>query len=445
MSNNKKLFNQIINVHYSTDFSSIDRIYPPFFVWDKNEKNLIEKYFKRMRRKCDEFDLYIHFPYCQEKCAFCRHCSSVASDQSRFDEYLIFLEKEIIKYGEYFSRPQIGHIYFGGGTPTLFNLEKVIHLLNENFTVLSGFQLNIESTFAYLDFDKIKKLKTLGITRLVLGVQSFDQVVLKKINRTQTREYFKQVYDWSREIGIETVNVELMGGLPGQTYESFMMDLNYLINLKVDSIHIYSYMQTPKTPLGKIGENKVDNELKIKMISDGEKLLAENDYHYYGDDYSRKRADRNLSISRVNRLGIGKLALGISASGYIPSKNWQVLSYINTIDLSKYKALLHENKFPVDKFYNSNKDEAMRSLLISNLRMLDRKNLDGKLVKYLYRKFRKEIALIKKECEVIDDDNQLLVKDWLVNSKYLYSKKILKKCMKIIERDFPNVSDEIIF
>lgn len=445
MNNSKKLFNKIINVHYSTDFSSIDRIYPPFFVWDENRKNRIEKYFKKMKNKCPEFDLYIHFPYCQEKCAFCRHCSSASSDQSKFSEYLFYLEKEIKKYGEFFSRPRIGHVYFGGGTPTLFDLEKVMNLLRENFTLQPGFQLNIESTFSYLDYEKLKNLKVLGITRLVVGVQSFDQAVLGKINRTQTKEYFEKVFNWAREIGIETINVELMGGLPGQTYDSFATDLKYLINLKVDSIHIYSYMQTPKTPLGKIGDNEVDNELKIKMISDGEKLLEDNGYHYYGDDYSLKREDRNLSISRVNRLGVGKLALGLSASGYVPSMNWQVLSYINTVDLKKYQEVLDENKFPVDKFYFSDKDEAMRSILISNLRMLDRKVIDEKLVEYLFHRYRKEMALIKKECEVIDNDNQLLVKDWLVNSKYLYSKKILKKCEKIIKRDFSEVSEEIIF
>lgn len=445
MKEKLKLFNQIINVHYSTDFSSIDRIYPPFFVWDNNEKNKIEKFFRKMRKTCGEYDLYIHFPYCQEKCAFCRHCSSVPSNENKLVEYLIYLEKEITKYGDFFSRPRLGHIYFGGGTPTLLDLEKVMLMLREKFTILPNHQLNIESTFSYLDLDKIKKLKSLGITRLVLGAQSFDQSVLSQINRTQTKEYFKQVYDWAREVGIETINVELMGGLPGQTYESFISDLEYLINLKVDSIHIYSYMQTVKTPLGKSGENKVDNDLKIKMIEDGEKILEKSGYHYYGDDYSRQREGRNLSISRVNRLGVGKLALGLSAAGYIPSPKWQTLSYINTTDLVKYLELLDKNLFPVEKFYFLDKDESLRSLLISNLRMLDRKVLDKKIVNYLYRRFKKELGLIKKECEVIDDEDQFLVKDWLVNSKYLYSKKVLKKCVKIIARDFPEVSEEIIF
>ena len=186
MKEKLKLFNQIINVHYSTDFSSIDRIYPPFFVWDNIEKNNIEKYFRKMRKACDEFDLYIHFPYCQEKCAFCRHCSSVPSNENKLIEYVWYLEKEITKYSDFFSRPRLGHIYFGGGTPTLFDLEKVMSMLREKFTILPDHQLNIESTFSYLDFDKIKKLKSLGITRLVLGAQSFDQSVLSQINRTQT-------------------------------------------------------------------------------------------------------------------------------------------------------------------------------------------------------------------------------------------------------------------
>ncbi|MDO8260293.1 MAG: hypothetical protein Q7T50_02200, partial [Candidatus Magasanikbacteria bacterium] len=98
-----------------------------------------------------------------------------------------------------------------------------------------------------------------------------------------------------------------------------------------------------------------------------------------------------------------------------------------------------------EKFYFLDKDESLRSLLISNLRMLDRKSIDEKLSKYLINRFKKELALIKKECEVIDNDEQFLVKDWLVNSKYLYSKKVLKKCEKIIARDFPGASEEIIF
>jgi oxygen-independent coproporphyrinogen-3 oxidase len=161
---NEKLFNQIINVHYSTDYSSIDRIYPPFFVWDDNNKKQVLRHFKKFKNKCSEFDLYIHFPYCQEKCAFCRHCSWVPQDESCYDEYLYYLEKEIKKYSEFFNKPPIGHIYFGGGTPTLFRLEKVINLLHRYFTLLPDFQLNIESTFSCLDEDKLKALKKLGLS-----------------------------------------------------------------------------------------------------------------------------------------------------------------------------------------------------------------------------------------------------------------------------------------
>lgn len=440
---NEKLFNQIINVHYSTDFSSIDRIYPPFFVWDENNKNQIEKYFKKMRRACSEFDLYIHFPYCQEKCAFCRHCSAVPSSEAKYDEYLDYLALEIEKYGKFFNKPQIGHIYFGGGTPTLFDLERVCELLKNNFSLLPGFQFNVESTFSFLDKEKIYNLKNLGVTRLVLGVQSFDQSVLRQVKRTQTREYFDQIFAFAREAGIATINAELMGGLPGQTYESFISDLQHLLDLECDSIHIYSYMQTLKTPLGKIGENKVDNNLKIKMINDGEALLEKNNYKFFGDDYSRQRVDRNLSISRVNRLGVGKLSLGLSAVGYLPAQNWQTLSYINTVDLQKYHNLLSNDLFPVEKYYSLDKDEAMRSLLISNLRMLDRQELSPKLINYLQRRYSKELGKIKEACPILDDSEKLVVRDWLVYSKYLYSRSVLKKCAKIIKRDYPDISDEI--
>jgi oxygen-independent coproporphyrinogen-3 oxidase len=274
-------------------------------------------------------------------------------------------------------------------------------------------------------------------------VQSFDSNVLKKINRTQTKEYFERIYKLARGLEIETINVELMGGLPGQTYESFMSDLNYLINLDVDSIHIYSYMQTPQTPLGKIGHNKVDNDLKIKMIQDGEKLLEEHDYEYYGDDYSRKRKNRNLSISRINRLGVGKLALGVSAAGFIPSQNWQMLAYLNLTDLKAYFQELEKDNFPIDKFYFFKKDETFRALLINNLRMLDSQDVDERLIRYLKKKFKKELDLIKEKCEVLETTEKLIVKDWLFNSKYLYSPKILKKCQRKINEEFSHISDRI--
>jgi len=440
---NEKFFNQIINVHYSTDYSSIDRIYPPFFVWEENKKNQIEKYFKKMRKACSEFDLYIHFPYCQEKCAFCWHCSSVPSSPELYDKYLDYLDKEITQYGKFFDKPRIGHVYFGGGTPTLFNLKLVCQSLKKNFSLQPDFQFNVESTFSFLDKEKINKLKNLGVTRLVLGVQSFDQAVLRQVKRTQTREYFDQVFNWARAAGIATINAELMGGLPGQTYESFMSDLQHLLDLDCDSVHIYSYMQTVKTPLGKTGANKVDNELKIKMINDGEALLEKNNYKFFGDDYSRQRADRNLSISRVNRLGVGKLSLGLSAVGYITAQNWQTLSYINSVDLQKYQDYLQKNLFPVEKYYFLDKDETMRSLLISNLRMLDRQELSPELINYLQHRYRQELEKIKEACPILDDSDKLVVRDWLVYSKYLYSRPVLKKCMKIIKRDYSDISDEI--
>lgn len=342
-----KFFTQIVNVHYSTDYSSIDRIYPPTFAWTKNKDEKVKKYFIKARKHDQVFDLYIHFPYCIEKCWFCRHCSWEKKNDDQLDDYLEYLKKEIDLYSDFFKKPKIGHIYFGGGTPTLFNLEKLKNFLEEKFLLLPEHQLNVESTFSWLDKNKIESLKRTGVNRLVLGVQSFDKQVLKQVNRTQTKEHFIEVVRLARAAGIKSLNAELMGGLPGQTYESFMADLNFLIESELDSIHIYSYMQTPKTVLGQRNEFRVDNELKIKMIKDGEALLEKKGYFYYGDDYARKSENRNASMGRLGRLGIGKLALGVSATGFTILKNWQTVSYLNTVDLFEYK------KNWIKKFFQS--------------------------------------------------------------------------------------------
>lgn len=429
-------FSKITNVHYSTDYSSIDRIYPPFFIWTENTRNKIKKYFKKMKKGYEEFDLYIHFPYCEEKCWFCRHCSCVVEDKTQFDDYLKYLDKEINLYSQLFKKPKIGHIYLGGGTPTLFNLEKVINKLREKFKLLPSHQLNVESTFSCLNEEKIKTLKEIGVERLVLGVQSFDRQVLEKINRTQDKKYFEEIYRITRRIGIKSINAELMGGLPGQSYKSFMSDLDYLIDLGLDSVHIYSYMQTPKTVLGKKGEFKVDNELKTRMIRDGEKLLEKAGYRYYGDDYSRKAEHRNQSIYRAGRIGVGKISLGVSAVGFVPSRKGTMIVYLNNYSIENYKNMLDKNKFPVMKYYYLNEEESWRAFIINHLRMLDLNLFDEDFEKILYSKFKEEFNDLLSVCRVDKKNNKLIVKDWLVNSKFFYSPKVLNQCKKIIEKKY---------
>jgi len=246
------LFQKITNAQLATDYTGILITYPPTFIWDTvTHDNFIKEYIPMIFSK-KFYSVYIHIPFCKKKCLFCKQYSLVGQDESMYSRYEEAIIREIILYSKFLKDKEIIHLYLGGGTPTLLNLAKIVKALKDYFITSSRFTIDVEATLDSLTKDKLLNLKEAGITRLLIGIQSFDKKVLAQVDKDpQDAVYFKDIINFCKRIGIPYINIELIAGLPHQTAKSFLNDIKTLINSRVDSLHYYPLLITPLTVLWK--------------------------------------------------------------------------------------------------------------------------------------------------------------------------------------------------
>ena len=181
--------------------------------------------------------IYIHIPFCQRKCNYCAFNSKV-SDATEKNSYVEALIKEINLRGD---KSTVETIYFGGGTPTtltLNQLEKILCAAYKNFRVDEQAEITIEANPGTVDEDYLRGLKVLGFNRLSLGVQSFDDELLKILGRIHTSRAAIETVKLAENF-FANVSVDLMYGLPNQTLQSLRYDINHIKNLDVQHVSIY--------------------------------------------------------------------------------------------------------------------------------------------------------------------------------------------------------------
>lgn len=206
------------------------------------------------------FSLYIHIPFCIKKCLFCSFAVAIAQSH-RVDEYCAALKKE----AEQYKGRDISTIYFGGGTPSFLSkaqLSDLINFFRSHFNVASHAEWTLEANPDTIDADKAKTLLDLGINRVSLGVQSFNDAYLKFLGRTHDAQRALAVVDQLHHVGFNNINVDLMYGFPGQTREELAQDINRIIALKPQHVSIYTLTIEPNSRFY-ARQMKLDQEEKL--------------------------------------------------------------------------------------------------------------------------------------------------------------------------------------
>lgn len=194
-----------------------------------------------------ERGLYVHFPYCRRKCAYCDFNSGVAPDAERH-LYLQALAAEIAK-----SPPlAISTVYFGGGTPTLYEAQElaaVLEALRGHFAIADDAEITVEANPGTVTVDSLRLLRQAGFNRLSLGVQSLDDAELRLLGRIHTSAEARQAVSSAREAGFGNLSIDLMRGLPGQNASRWETVLTQAVALTPNHISVYGLILEPDTPL----------------------------------------------------------------------------------------------------------------------------------------------------------------------------------------------------
>lgn len=274
-----------------------------------------------------ERGLYIHIPFCSSICTYCDF-SKFFYDEKKVDEYLDCLQKELDSY----SIDNVQSIYIGGGTPTSLNniqlerLLKMVEKYNKNYV-----SYTIEANVLHLDEEKIKLLSKYHISRVSLGIQSFNSKIQNTINRHHTYDQVKKVIELLNKYGINDVNGDLIYGFNEQSEEDLLDDLKLFTSLPLTHISTYALMINEHTILGNSNYQEVDQAIYRKYYDLIVSYLEKFGFKRYEvsnfakDNYQSKH--NLLYWNNKEYYGIG-----VGASGYINNAR-----YDNTKSLNQYQ------------------------------------------------------------------------------------------------------------
>lgn len=230
--------------------------------------------------------VYIHIPFCVQKCVYCDFLSGPATRQ-RQQEYMQALLREIVWESKYYTQYVIKTIFIGGGTPSILEAEEIAEILNclrAHYQMDAKAEITLEMNPGTVDRNKLLKLKNSGINRLSIGLQSADNAELQMLGRIHTYEDFLWAYHQAREVGFININIDLMSALPGQHMDSWIRTLNKAVALQPEHISAYSLIIEDGTPLY---ENRdawdpvPDEEEDRQMYQKTKQILAEYGYYRY--------------------------------------------------------------------------------------------------------------------------------------------------------------------
>ena len=325
----------------------------------------------------EELGIYIHIPFCKQKCFYCDFCSFANKNemQGKYVETVINEIKNITHKEKY----TVTTIYLGGGTPSILNPDYIKSILQEiksSFEILDDAEITIEINPGTVNEEKLKKYKEYGINRLSIGLQSANDKILKKIGRIHDYKQFEETFFYARKCGFKNINVDLMIGLPTQAVEDVKQTLEKIIQKNPEHISVYSLIIEEGTIIEKlINENKLqlpDEETERIMYWTVVNELKENGYNQYEiSNFSKKtyESKHNTNCWKQKQY----IGLGTSAHSYLNKKR-----YSNTNNIEEYIKNIQENNISKNITIHEEQTEesTMNEYMLLGLRMIQGININ---------------------------------------------------------------------
>lgn len=321
--------------------------------------------------------IYVHIPFCESLCFFCACNKIVTKHHERSAEYLGYLSREIDLHIAHLGSGQtISQLHLGGGSPTFFSddeLSELMAMLRRSFVLAPGGEYSIEVDPRTVNDQRLEHLASLGFNRLSFGVQDFDEEVQKAVHRIQPAEQVFSLAETARRLKFDSVNVDLIYGLPKQTAVSFARTLAQIVDLRPDRIALYAYAHLPERfkPQRRISEYELPAATdKIAMLSEALSVLIGAGYVYVGMDHFALPDDALAVAKRQGRLhrnfqgystqpDCDLISLGVSAIGRVGATYSQ-----NAKTLEEYYDLINQGRFPVVRGLALSRDDLLRRAVI---------------------------------------------------------------------------------
>ena len=315
--------------------------------------------------------LYIDLPFCIQRCSYCAFAVR-GYREGEASRYLAALLQEARMAAHTLAGPRIETVYLGGGTPTHYPVDalaRLLEVLRECYVIADGAEVSVEAHPETLDLPALSRLKRLGVNRLSLGVQSLHAEDLRAMGRRYAPERVERVLGEARAAGFDNIAVDLIYGLPGQSFSGWASVLRSAIALEPEHLSVYGLSIEPGTLWGKKDAEGAlslpGEEEEIRMFSLAEALLKENGYeHYEISNYAKPgcRCRHNLLYWK----GGDYLGVGLAAHSSISGKRWS-----NTEDLWDYLRFIEGGTLPVTFEETLTQDQRLADKVIFGLRRIE--------------------------------------------------------------------------
>ncbi len=372
--------------------------------------------------------IYVHIPFCKQKCRYCDFKSYVGKE-NLIEQYMKWVKYELTEVGDGNKLDYeqgrdnlaiINTIYIGGGTPSFIESKYIVEIMDiikSHYTLVGNPEITIEVNPGTVTEKKLQDYIECGINRISIGLQATQKDLLKQLGRIHTYEEFEETYMLARKVGFKNINVDLMIGLPNQSIKDVEDSINKITKYNPEHVSVYSLIVEEGTPLCHDIENKKqilpEEEIERQMYWKVKEELEKQGYiHYEISNFAKKgfESKHNMNCwSQEEYIGIG-----VAAHSYTNN-----VRYSNVDTIEEY-IKNYENDTETDNFIfheKQNKESKMKEYMMLGLRKIEGiqikefKRIFGENPIYLYRKELEK--LVNEELIEIDGDNIKLTKKGL--------------------------------
>ncbi|MDD3223841.1 MAG: radical SAM family heme chaperone HemW [Clostridium sp.] len=344
--------------------------------------------------------LYVHIPFCKQKCLYCDFPSFCNVD-FLMEDYIDALVIELKKI----EGNKISTIFIGGGTPTYLSLQ-ALKKLKKVFLELDidkKIEFTVEGNPGTFSKKKLEILKSMGVNRLSIGLQAVQDKLLKELGRIHNFNEFLESYNIARKVGFENINIDLMFGLPNQSFDDWKKTLNEVLKLNPQHLSCYSLIIEEGTPFYKLynEDNLPEEDLVLKMYEYTKEILKQNGYnHYEISNFAKEGYECRHNLvywELLNYIGVGS-----SSHSYYNGKR-----YKNEANVKKYIEKINENGSAVIEEHQNSLEDDMEEFVFLGLR-----KMDGISIYEFKKRFGKDIySVYGKVIEKYQKDKMIFLKN----------------------------------
>ncbi|MCX7423434.1 MAG: coproporphyrinogen-III oxidase family protein [Planctomycetia bacterium] len=331
--------------------------YPPFSQWQAEFVPEALSAFASEPNKDVPLGLYLHIPFCRKRCKFCYFRVYTNQNATAIEQYVESLGREIEMLGQQpaVQGRHLKVVYFGGGTPSYLGSKQLLFLRDTLRRTISwdhAEEVTFECEPGTMNLEKVKTLKEIGVTRVSLGVENFNDAILEENGRAHLSPEVYRAYDWLRQVGFPQVNIDLIAGMIGETDENWHRCIDEALKLEPDNITIYQMELPFNTLISKemrehgVTSPVADWPTKRRWVSEAfDRCLAAGYQISSGNELVKSRnTDRFVYRDNLFR-GTDLLAAGVSSFGHIQGVHYQNLDRIEDYQ----RVVLEEGRLPINR------------------------------------------------------------------------------------------------